>query len=81
MPQYRDGIVREFSSYDRTEGNDDGFSGKYSFIRMEGDKQVLAEMTGPGVINRIHTPTPTEDTIEFYRITSYNVCYTKLLRE
>jgi hypothetical protein len=66
MPQYRDGIVREFSSYDRTEGNDDGFSGKYSFIRMEGDKQVLAEMTGPGVINRIHTPTPTEDTIEFY---------------
>jgi hypothetical protein len=66
MPQFRDGIVREFSSYDRTEGNDDGFSGKYSFIRMEGDKQVLAEMTGPGVINRIHTPTPTEDTIEFY---------------
>lgn len=66
MPKYREGVVREFSSYDRTEGNDDGFSGKYSFIRMEGDKQVLAEMTGPGVINRIHTPTPTEDTIEFY---------------
>lgn len=66
LPQYRPGVVREFSSYDTTEGNDDGFSGKYSFIRMEGDKQVLAEMTGPGVINRIHTPTPTEDTIEFY---------------
>ncbi len=66
LPRYREGVVREFSSYDRTEGNDDGFSGKYSFLRMEGDKQVLAEMTGPGVINRIHTPTPTEDTIEFY---------------
>lgn len=66
LPQYRPGVVREFSSYDTTGGNDDGFSGKYSFIRMEGDKQVLAEMSGPGVINRIHTPTPTEDTIEFY---------------
>jgi len=28
--------VGSFSSYDRTGGNDDGFSGKYSFIRKEG---------------------------------------------
>jgi hypothetical protein len=66
LPQFRNGVVREFSSYDTTGANDDGFYGTYSFLRMEGDKQVVAEMTGPGVINRIHTPTPTEDTIEFY---------------
>lgn len=61
-----DGTVEQFSSYDRKGGNDDGFEGTYSFIRMEGEDQVIAEMTGPGVINRIWTPTPTADTISFY---------------
>src|SRR5712691_6154484 len=55
-----------FSSYDRTGGNDDGFSGKYSFIRKEGDGMVIADLKGPGVIYRIWTPTPTEDPVEFY---------------
>src|SRR5215469_9287639 len=45
--------VGSFSSYDRTGGNDDGFSGKYSFIRKEGDALVVAELQGPGVITRI----------------------------
>ncbi len=54
------------SSYDRTGGNDDGFSGKYSFIRKEPGGLVLAELEGPGVITRFHTPTPTEDIVEFY---------------
>lgn len=54
------------SSYDRTGGNDDGFSGKYSFVRKEGDGLVLADLKGPGVITRIWTPTPTDDPIEFY---------------
>lgn len=54
------------TSYDRTEGNDDGFSGKYSFVRKEGDALVLADLKGPGCITRIHTPTPTDDPIEFY---------------
>jgi hypothetical protein len=58
--------VASFSSYDRSGGNDDGFSGKYSFIRKEGDGLVLAEMEGPGAIYRIHTPTPTEDPVEFF---------------
>src|SRR5579871_659380 len=40
--------VGSFSSYDRTGGNDDGFSGKYSFIRKEGDALVVAELKGPG---------------------------------
>ncbi len=66
LPQYRPGIIEQESSYDRTGGNDDGFSGKYSFIRKEGKKLVLADFKGPGVINRIWTPTPTRDTIQFY---------------
>ncbi|MFN7935568.1 MAG: glycoside hydrolase family 172 protein [Bryobacteraceae bacterium] len=59
--------VGAFSSYDRTGGNDDGFSGKYSFLRKEGDALVIAELTdGPGVLTRIWTPTPTQDPVEFY---------------
>ncbi|MCX6226940.1 MAG: DUF2961 domain-containing protein, partial [Bacteroidia bacterium] len=55
-----------FSSYDRTGGNDDGFSGKYSFIRKEGDDLVIAEMDGPGAIYRMHMPGPQDGIIEFY---------------
>ena len=58
--------VEQFSSYDRTGRNDDGFSGTCSFIKKEGDDLVIAEMTGPGVINRIWTPTPSDDTIQFF---------------
>jgi hypothetical protein len=54
------------SSYDRTGGNDDGFSGTYSYIRKEPEGLVLADLEGPGIIYRIHTPTPTDDIIEFY---------------
>jgi len=54
------------SSYDRSGGNDDGFSGKYSFIRKEAGGLVIADLEGPGVIYRIHTPTPTDDVVEFY---------------
>jgi D-arabinan exo alpha-(1,3)/(1,5)-arabinofuranosidase (non-reducing end) len=53
------------SSYDRTGGNDDGFSGRYSFVRREPGGLVLADLEGPGAIYRIHTPTPTEDRLEF----------------
>jgi len=66
LPAYRDGIVEQESSYDPTGGNEDGFAGKYSYIRKEDGKLVLADLTGPGVINRIWTPTPTKDTLEFY---------------
>lgn len=59
--------VGAFSSYDRTGGNDDGFSGKYSFLRKEDDALVIAELNeGPGVLTRIWTPTPTTDPIEIY---------------
>ena len=58
--------VASISSYDRTGGNDDGFSGKYSFVRKENGGLVLADLKGPGVIYRIWTPTPTDDVMEFY---------------
>lgn len=66
LPQYPVGDVYQLSSYDRTDGNDDGFSGKYSYIRKEGDDLVVADIKGAGVINRIWTPTPTQDTIQFF---------------
>jgi hypothetical protein len=62
-PSVKVGLV---SSYDRSGGNDDGFSGKDSFIRKEPGGLVLADLEGPGVLYRIHTPTPTNDIVEFY---------------
>lgn len=66
LPRYRTGEMHQLSSYDRTGGNDDGFSGKYSFVREEPGGRVIADLKGPGVVNRIWTPTPTADTIKFY---------------
>ncbi len=67
LPAYRHNqLIEQESSYDRTGGNDDGFSGKYSYIRKENGNRVLAEFEGPGVLNRFWTPTPTEDTLLFY---------------
>ena len=67
LPEYRtNSHVDQVSSYDTTGGNNDGFSGLYSYIRKEGDNLVLADLQGPGVIHRIWTPTPTTDTLHFY---------------
>lgn len=67
LPVYRHNqLIDQESSYDRTWGNDDGFSGKYSYIRKENGNLVLADFEGPGVVNRIWTPTPTNDTLAFY---------------
>jgi len=67
LPKYIDAEVKQFSSYDTTGNNDDGFSGKYSFIRKNTDSSlVIFEDKGAGVINRIWTPTPTNDIIDFY---------------
>ncbi len=67
LPAFRTSVrVASVSSYDRTGGNDDGFSGKYSFVRKEPGGLVLADLTGPGVIYRIWTPTPTADLFEFF---------------
>ncbi len=67
LPRFKRSIrVGSFSSYDRTGGNDDGFSGTYSFVRKDDEGLVLAELDGPGAIYRIWTPTPTDDVFAFY---------------
>jgi hypothetical protein len=59
--------IAQVSSYDTTGGNDDGFSGRFSFIRRNPDSSlVILDVKGSGVINRIWTPTPREDTLDFY---------------
>ncbi len=68
LPLYRSHTISaQVSTYDTTGGNDDGFDGNYSFIRRNPDSTlVIFDIKGCGVINRIWTPTPTEDTIDFY---------------
>ena len=55
LARLRDPRVRALSSssYDRTGGNDDGFDGTYSKLRVEDGNSVLAELDGPGIIQRI----------------------------
>ena len=66
LPVFKESVkVASVSSYDRTGGNDDGFSGKYSFVRKDPEGLVIADLKGPGVIYRIWTPTPTDDPMEF----------------
>ena len=68
LPAYEENTYcSEVSTYDRTGLNNDGFSGTYSFIRRNADSSlVIFEQKGPGVINRFWTPTPTNDTLDFY---------------
>ncbi len=67
LPAFKQSIkIGSVSSYDRTGGNDDGFSGKHSFLRKEAGGLVIADLKGPGVITRMWTPTPTDDLVEFY---------------
>lgn len=67
LPQFKSPLsIGAVTSYDRSGGNDDGFSGRYSFVRKEADALVLADLQGPGVIYRVWTPTPSEDLLEFY---------------
>jgi D-arabinan exo alpha-(1,3)/(1,5)-arabinofuranosidase (non-reducing end) len=68
LPAYLDSTVSaQVSSYDTTGGNDDGFSGHFSYLRKNKDGSlVLFDIWGGGVINRIWTPTPTADTLDFF---------------
>lgn len=62
----RDSICTQTSSFDPTGGNDDGFSGKTSFLRMENGKQVIFDSDGPGCIYRFWSAMPFDQKIEFY---------------
>lgn len=68
LPLYQqDTYCGQVSSYDTTGGNDDGFSGKYSQLYRNADSTLtIFEMKGPGVIQRIWTPTPSDDSLDFY---------------
>lgn len=45
---------RSYGSYDRSEGNDDGFSGASSYLyRKQNGEYVIFDARGPGVINRL----------------------------
>jgi len=68
LPEYlTDTYCAQVSSWDTTGGNDDGFNGRYSFLRVDDDGNlVIFDIKGSGVINRIWTPTPTTDTLDFY---------------
>jgi hypothetical protein len=75
--------VAEVSTYDRTGGNNDGFNGTYSFIRRNADSSlVIFDVKGTGLINRIWTPTPTDDTLAFYiddpGKPAFTICYRDL---
>lgn len=66
LPAFKRSVeIGSVSSYDRSGGNDDGFSGKYSFVAKDAEGLILADLKGPGVIYRIWTPTPTDDLLEF----------------
>jgi len=84
LPKYEENTYcAEVSTYDRTGGNDDGFSGTYSFVRKNADcSLVIFEQKGPGVINRFWTPTPSADTLDFYiddtLHKAFSICYMDL---
>ena len=68
LPEYIDNsYCAQVSSWDTTGKNDDGFSGTYSFLRKNDDGSLLIfDVSGKGVINRIWTPTPNNDTLDFF---------------
>jgi len=67
LPVLRDDVCLQVSSYDRTGGNDDGFSGTYSYLRQEADgAYVIFEDEGPGCVYRIWSANPGPRRIEFY---------------
>lgn len=67
LPRYSTAVAGQASTYDRQGGNDDGFNGTYSFIRRNADSSlVVFEAAGNGVITRIATPTPSDDTLDIY---------------
>ncbi len=54
LPLFTPGAAtKQFSSFDRTGGNNDGFEGTYSCLRESGDGCVIAEATGAGEVQSI----------------------------
>ncbi|MGI8905212.1 MAG: glycoside hydrolase family 172 protein [Candidatus Sumerlaeaceae bacterium] len=54
LPELTSGVqTLQFSSYDRTGGNNDGFEGTYSCVKNTSEGCVIAEATGAGEIQSI----------------------------
>lgn len=53
MAQPRGGQTKQFSSFDRSGGNDDGFNGTYSCLRTTDQGCVIAEKSGAGEISSL----------------------------
>jgi hypothetical protein len=66
LPVLRDSRAFQVSSYDRFGGNNDGFLGTFSFLRIEDGNFVLFDDEGPGCIYRIWSANPGLNRIEFY---------------
>ncbi|MDO8682208.1 MAG: DUF2961 domain-containing protein [Armatimonadota bacterium] len=61
-----DSVCEQVSSYDRTGGNDDGFSGAFSYVRKEGENFVIFDSQGPGCVYRIWSANPLNGWVKFY---------------
>ncbi|MDQ0884894.1 glycoside hydrolase family 172 protein [Peribacillus sp. V2I11] len=54
LPELKSGVqTLQFSSYDRTGGNDDGFQGTYSCLKQDASGCVIADYKGSGEIESI----------------------------
>lgn len=53
MAEPRGGQSKQFSSFDRSGGNDDGFNGTYSCLRTTDKGCVIADKTGAGEVSSI----------------------------
>ena len=53
MARQRGGETKQFSSFDRSGGNDDGFNGTYSCLRTTDQGCVIAEKSGAGEVSSI----------------------------
>ncbi|MEP7376746.1 MAG: glycoside hydrolase family 172 protein [Chitinophagaceae bacterium] len=83
LPSYASGTYSaEVSTYDRTGMNNDGFAGTYSFIRRNADSSlVIFDVKGTGLINRIWTPTPSDDSLDFFIDDTTKIAFTICYRD
>ena len=68
LPLLKRGVVcLQHSSYDRTGGNDDGFTGKYTHLRRtDANEFVIFDAAGPGCIYRLWSALPPEGYVKFF---------------
>ncbi|MDD5191590.1 MAG: DUF2961 domain-containing protein [Candidatus Nanoarchaeia archaeon] len=54
IPYFKDNIqTLQVSGFDRNGGNDDGVTGKWSYLYKEGSNYIIFDETGPGIIQNL----------------------------